>query len=114
MNSDVNIAAHQSIGPKVSGQLNFTDFVKFFFISIRHLCSHVSYQRCGNMLSTWVKLHYSSEQKLIYINYCTNYLHILFQHLHSEAHSQYIQIKHRDIPLYLLLPKCQIVFKKSS
>jgi len=42
-----------------------------------------SYQRCGEVLSTWVKLPYFSEKQLIYINYCTNCIHSLLQRLHS-------------------------------
>jgi len=34
MSSDINIAAHLSIGPKVNGHQNLTGFVKFFFTSI--------------------------------------------------------------------------------
>jgi len=49
------------IGPKVSGQLNVTGFVEFFLpVSVDDLCWLASYQRCENVLSTWVKLSYSS------------------------------------------------------
>jgi len=34
MNSDANIVAHLTIGPKVNGQQNLTGFVEFFFTSI--------------------------------------------------------------------------------
>jgi len=58
--------------------VNKTSLVSFEFSlpgSVDDLCSHASYQRCGKVLSTWVKLSYSSEQMLIYINYCTAYIH---------------------------------------
>jgi len=75
MNSDANIAAHLSTGPKVNGQQNVTGFFSVFLpVSIDDLCSHASYQRCGKVLLTWVKLPYSSEKnvnlyKLLYCLY---------------------------------------------
>jgi len=115
MNSDAGIAAHLSIRPKVNGPQNFTGFFWVLWaVSINHLSSHTSYQPCVKVLSTWVKLRYSSEIKLIYTNCCTSYIHNLLQYLLSQVHSEYIWIKHSHAPLSLLLPKCQPVFIKSS
>jgi len=72
MNSDASIAAHLSIGTKVNGQQNFTVFIENFLpVSVDDLCLHACYEHCGNVLSTWVKLPYSSAKILIDINYCT-------------------------------------------
>ena len=40
MNSDANIVAHLSTGPKVNGQQNLTGFVSFLPVSVDDLCSH--------------------------------------------------------------------------
>jgi len=53
MNSGACIPAHLSIGPKVNGQQNLTDFDKSFFY--QYLVDHgwhASYQCCGKVLST--------------------------------------------------------------
>ena len=85
MNSDANIAAHLSIKRKVNGQQSLTGFAEFFYQYLVDHGWHASYQCCGKVLSTWIKVLYSSENKvfLLYINYCTNYIHGLLQHLHS-------------------------------
>jgi len=52
MNSDANIVAHLSIGPKASGQQNLTGFVELFsLVSVDDLCSHLTSQRCGKVIN---------------------------------------------------------------
>jgi len=52
MNSDANIVAHLSIGPKASGQQNLTGFVELIsLVSVDDLCSHATSQRCGKVIN---------------------------------------------------------------
>jgi len=52
------------LNENVKGQQNLTGFVELFsLVSADDLCSHASYQRCGKVLSTWVKLPYASEKR---------------------------------------------------
>ena len=65
------MAAHLSVGPKFNGHQNLTHhwfLLSFLPVSVDDLRSHARYQLCGKVLSTYVKLHYSSEKKLIYTN----------------------------------------------
>ena len=74
MDNDASIAVHLSLGPKVNGQKNLTDFAEFFYQCLVDHGWHASYQYCGNVLSTWIKLKYLIPLKkvnLLYINYCT-------------------------------------------
>ena len=64
MDSDTIIAVHQSLGPKVSGQQNLTGFAEFFYQFLVDHGWHASYQCCGNVLSTWIKLKYLIHLKL--------------------------------------------------
>jgi len=81
MNSDTNIAAHLSIGPKVDNYQNFTGFLEFFFsfwyITVGMLKTVVYFRLGLKYLITLKKV------KLLYINYCNNCIHSLLQHLHS-------------------------------
>jgi len=91
MSSDVNIAGHLSIGPIVTGQQNLTGFVELFFY--QYLMDHgwhASRPCCGKALSTWIEVFLWKKVNLLYINYCTNYIHSLLQHLHSYVHSECI------------------------
>jgi len=71
INSDANIDALPCMGSKVNGQQKFAGFFWVFLpVFVDDLCSHASYQRCGKVLSTWVKVPYSCEKKLYKLLYC--------------------------------------------
>jgi len=61
MNSDANIAAHLAIGPNDNGQQNLTGFAEFFYQYLVDHSWHASYQCCGKVLSTLIKVPYSSK-----------------------------------------------------
>jgi len=68
MNSDANIAVHLFIGPNVNDQQNLSSFVEFF-LPVAYLVDHrwnasYHYQCCGKVLSTWIKVPYSPDEKL--------------------------------------------------
>jgi len=65
MNSDTDIHAHLSIGlTKVNGHQNPTGLVEFFFQYLVDRSWHARYQCCGKVLSTWIKVPYSSYKKV--------------------------------------------------
>jgi len=75
MKSDANIAAHLSIGPKLSGHqhLRFRCFfTSIWWITVDMLVISVveRYFRLG-----WKYLFPLKKVNLLYINYCTNYIH---------------------------------------
>ena len=115
MNTDSTIAAYLSIGLKFNGQKNLTSFIWVFLpLFVVDLCWHDNYQRCGKVLSTWIKLPYSSEKSefiyitvlVIYIVYSSTYIH------RFTLNTVYIN-KANTVPLCLLLMKCWPVFKLS-
>jgi len=81
--------------------LNETSLVSLCFFNqclVDHAW-HASYQCCGNVLSTWIKVPYSSEKKLIYCMQVTvlityiinssNYIHKLTLNIYKQNQHLY-------------------------
>jgi len=84
MNRNVNITAQCTSVYWTNSQTSLVllSFVHQYLVDHNW---HASYHCCGKVLSTCIKVPSIPLKKvnLLYINYCTNYIHSLLQHLHS-------------------------------